>query len=243
MKYLFFFLFPLFAVQGQNQVEHQTQVWYGYYLTTPINANWYVQGEVHTRHFIDPLVHHQNAFRAHLHRTFGGNWDLSAGAALFLNTPNDSRAAVRLAVPEYRPHLDIVYKHSVKAIRIDHRFRSEMRFNRETNASRTELMDAVKFSNYRLRYRIQALFPLYKKLQGKVNTEILLNAEQESSKYLGSASDVCWIEYSYSFEFNTRCGLFTRLPTAIEFELLRPQHFEFNVVSPYSLKSFFLPIP
>jgi hypothetical protein len=180
MKYLFFFLLPLIAVQGQNQVEHQSQVWYGYYLTIPMNSNWYVQGEVHTRHFIDPLVHHQNAFRAHLHRRLGGYWDISAGAALFLNTPNDARAEVRLAVPEYRPHLDIVYKHSVKAFRIDHRFRSEMRFNRETNVSRTELMDAVKFSNYRLRYRIQALFTLYKKLQGKVNTEILLNAEQEN---------------------------------------------------------------
>jgi hypothetical protein len=180
MKYLFFFLFPLLTVQGQNQVEHQSQVWYGYFLTIPMNSNWYVQGEVHTRHFIDPFVHHQNAFRAHLHRTFGGNWDLSAGAALFLNTPNDSRAAVRLAVPEYRPHLDIAYRQKWRKVRIDHRFRSEMRFNRETNASRTELTDAVNFSNYRLRYRIQALFPLIKQIQGKVNTEILLNAEQEN---------------------------------------------------------------
>jgi hypothetical protein len=180
MKYLFFFLFPLFAVQGQNQVEHQSQVWYGYYLTIPMNANWYVQGEVHTRHFIDPFVHHQNAFRAHVHRTIGENWDISAGGALFLNTPNDSRAAVRLAIPEYRPHLDIAYRHKWSAIRVDHRFRSEMRFNRETNASRTELRDAVNFSNYRLRYRIQALFPLIKSIQGKVNTEILLNAEQEN---------------------------------------------------------------
>ncbi len=180
MKYLFFFLFPLFAVQGQNQVEHQSQVWYGYYLTIPMKANWYVQGEVHTRHFIDPLVHHQNAFRAHLHRAFGGNWDISAGAALFLNTPNDSRAAVRLAIPEYRPHLDIAYRHKWSEIRIDHRFRSEMRFNRETNVSRTELTDGVNFSNYRLRYRIQALFPLIKSIQWKVNTEILLNAEQEN---------------------------------------------------------------
>jgi hypothetical protein len=180
MKYVFFFLFPLFAAQSQHQIEHQSQIWYGYYLTHSLHTQWYVQGEVHTRHFIDPLVHHQNAFRAHLHRTFGGNWDISAGGALFLNTPNDSRAAVRLAVPEYRPHLDIVYKHSVKTFRIDHRFRSEMRFNRETNASRTELTDAVNFSNYRLRYRIQALFPLIKSIQGKVNTEILLNAEQEN---------------------------------------------------------------
>ena len=180
MKYLFFFLFPLFAVQGQNQVEHQSQVWYGYYLTIPMNANWYVQGEVHTRHFIDPFVHHQNAFRAHVHRTIGENWDISAGAALFLNTPNDVKAAVRLAVPEYRPHLDIAYRHKWSAIRVDHRFRSEMRFNRETNASRTELTDGVNFSNYRLRYRIQALFPFFKQIQGKVNTEILLNAGQEN---------------------------------------------------------------
>jgi hypothetical protein len=180
MRYFFFFLIPLFSGFGQGQIEHQSQVWYGYYITIPLNRQWYVQGEAHTRHFVDPIVHHQAAFRAHVHRTFGSTWDISAGAALFLNTPNDSRAAVRLAVPEYRPHLDIVYKHSVNAFRIDHRFRSEMRFNRGTDAARTTLTESIHFSNYRFRYRIQALFPLYKTLQGKVNTEILLNAEQEN---------------------------------------------------------------
>lgn len=180
MKYVFFFLFPLFVAQSQHQIEHQSQVWYGYYLTYPITKQWYVQGEAHTRHFIDPLVHHQNAFRAHVHRTIGDNWDFSAGAALFSNTPNDPLATNRLAIPEYRPHVDVAYKHRWSKVRLDHRFRSEMRFNRETNASRTELMEAVHFSNYRLRYRIQALFPLYKRIQGKVNTEILLNAAQEN---------------------------------------------------------------
>jgi hypothetical protein len=180
MKFVFLFLIPIFGLFAQSKIEHQSQVWYGYYLTYPINNQWFVQGEVHTRHFVDPLVHHQNAFRAHLHRTIGENWDLSAGAALFLNTSNDPRSTNRLAIPEYRPHLDIVYRHNWGSFRIDHRFRSEMRFNRETNVSRTELTDVVNFSNYRLRYRIQALFPLIKSIQGKVNTEILLNAEQEN---------------------------------------------------------------
>jgi len=184
MKYLFFFLLPLFIANSQNQVEHQSQVWYGYYLTIPMNANWYVQGEVHTRHFLNPLMHHQNAFRAHLHRTIGENWDLSAGAALFLNTPNDPLAKVRLAIPEYRPHLDVVYKHRWSKIRIDHRFRSEIRFNQETNANRTSLESQIHLNNYRFRYRIQALFPLVKSIQGKVNTEILLNAGQENPENL-----------------------------------------------------------
>ena len=180
MKYVFFFLAPLFTLSAQSTIEHQSQIWYGYYLTYPIKNQWYVQGEVHTRHFVDPLIHHQNAFRAHVHRTIGDRWDFSAGTALFLNTPNDPRSTSRLAIPEYRPHLDVVYKHRWSKIRIDHRFRSEMRFNRETNVSRTELTDAVSFNNYRLRYRIQALVPLFKSIQGKVNTEILLNAGQEN---------------------------------------------------------------
>lgn len=180
MKYVFFFLSPLFTLFAQSTIEHQSQIWYGYYLTYPINNQWYVQGEVHTRHFVDPLVHHQNAFRVHVHRAIGDRWDLSAGAALFLNTPNDPRSNNRLAIPEYRPHLDVVYKHRWSKIRIDHRFRSEMRFNQETNTMRTELGEAIKFSNYRFRYRIQALVPLFKSIQGKVNTEILLNAAQEN---------------------------------------------------------------
>lgn len=180
MKYVFFFLAPLFTLFAQSTIEHQSQIWYGYYLTYPINNQWYVQGEAHTRHFVDPLVHHQNAFRVHVHRAIGDRWDLSAGAALFLNTPNDLRSNNRLAIPEYRPHLDVVYKHRWSKIRIDHRFRSEMRFNQETNTMRTELGEAIKFSNYRFRYRIQALVPLFKSIQGKVNTEILLNAAQEN---------------------------------------------------------------
>lgn len=180
MRYFFFFLIPLFSAYGQKKIEHQSQIWYGYYISYPLNKQWYLQGEVHTRHFIDPLVHHQNAFRAHLHRTTGENWDLSVGAALFLNTPNDPRASARLAIPEYRPHMEAIYKHRWSTFRIDHRLRAETRFNRVANASRTELTDAVHFSNYRLRYRVQALFPLNKTLQVKLNTELLLNAEQEN---------------------------------------------------------------
>ena len=127
MKFVFFFLLSFFAAQSQGLIEHQSQVWYGYYLTHSLNAKWYIQGEVHTRHFIDPLVHHQNAFRAHVHRTIGDNWDLSAGAALFLNTPNDAKALVRLAVPEYRPHVDVVFKHAVSKIRLDHRIKRDKR--------------------------------------------------------------------------------------------------------------------
>lgn len=174
------YLFLCLPARGQSKIEHQSQVWYGYYLSYPINKTWYMQGEVHTRHFVGPLVHHQNAFRAHVHRTFGENWDISAGAAIFLNTPSDPRTSIRLAIPEYRPHVDIVYRHRLSAFRLDHRFRSEMRFNRETDVSRTQLTDAVNFSNYRFRYRIQALFPLVKTIQGKINTEILLNAGQEN---------------------------------------------------------------
>lgn len=180
MRYFFFFLIPLFSAVSQQQIEHQSQIWYGYYLTAPLQTDWYVQGEVHTRHFVDPLLYHQTAFRAHLHRTVGAHWDISAGAALFLNTPNDPRATARLAIPEYRPHVEAIYKHRLNKLRIDHRLRSEMRFNRGTDAARTALTESINFSNYRFRYRIQALFPLYKKLQGKVNTEILLNSGQEN---------------------------------------------------------------
>lgn len=180
MRYFFFFLIPLFSAFGQQQIEHQSQIWYGYYISHSLNKLWYLQGELHTRHFIDPLVHHQNAFRVHLHRTIGDNWDLSAGAALFLNTPNDLRASARLAIPEYRPHIEAIYKHRWSTFQIDHRLRAEMRFNQEANSTRTTLGEAINFSNYRFRYRIQALFPFIKQIQGKVNTEILLNAAQEN---------------------------------------------------------------
>ncbi len=139
-----------------------------------------MQAEVHERHFLNPVLHHQSAFRAHLHKTWGDHWDVSIGGALFLNTPNDSKAVTRLAVPEYRPHLDFAYKHRGSRLRIDHRLRSEMRFNQGTDATRSELRDQIALTNYRFRYRIQVQFPLILSLTGKVNTEILLNAGQEN---------------------------------------------------------------
>jgi len=180
MRFLFFFFVPFFFTFGQQKIEHQNQLWYGYYLTYSINKQWYLQGEAHERHFISPVLHHQTAFRAHLHRNFGKNWEFSAGAALFLNTPNDPAATVRLAIPEYRPHFEGLYKHNWSKLRVDHRFRAEMRFNQAANAARTALDESINFSNYRLRYRIQVLFPLLKSISGKVNTEILLNAAQEN---------------------------------------------------------------
>jgi hypothetical protein len=182
MRLLFFILFPISFAYCQHEIKHQNQVWFGYYLTIPLHNQWYLQGEVHERYFIKPFLYHQSAFRAHFHRPIGDKWDFSLGAALFLNTPNDEYAKIRLAVPEYRPHLDIVYKNYWGIFRFEQRFRSEMRFNRGTTSNRSQLADDINFINYRLRYRIQAQFPLFKSISGKLNSEILLNAGQENPK-------------------------------------------------------------
>ena len=167
---------------GQKTVTNQDLIWYGVFTTVKINEKWYFQNEVQERHFVDPLSQHQLIFRGHIHHLLGkSGWEGSVGMCLFLQNPNDPYAAVKLTVPELRPHLEMAYKQKLTGLTVDHRYRAEARFFHNTNSARTELEDDYNFENFRFRYRIQATVPLFKinekqLFKVKVSDEILINA-------------------------------------------------------------------
>jgi hypothetical protein len=163
-------------------IEHQNQIWYGYYLSHELNKAWYWQGEVHERHFVDPFLHHQFALRAHIHHVVNNNLEFSTGAAIFFNTPSNSNNKNRLSIPEYRPHVDAVYKNIFNLFQIEHRLRIEARFYQSTDTQKTRLEDEIQFGNFRYRYRFQIGFPIWKKIRSRINTEILLNVGQLNPK-------------------------------------------------------------
>lgn len=150
------------SASAQKRVVNQRQVWYAYYVTFQFNERWYWQTEVQERHFTGPAAQHQFAVRSHLHLSLGSSgWEASAGMALFRHHANNP-AAVKLAVPELRPHLEIGYKQRLKQLTLDHRYRAEGRFFHNTDPGRTSLEEGYDFSNFRIRYRIQATIPIWK---------------------------------------------------------------------------------
>jgi hypothetical protein len=179
---LFFAIIPLLAFSQKN-IENQSLVWYGYFQKIELNKKWYIETEVQERHFINPTVQHQLLIRPHLHRILGNGWEVSTGGCLFLQNPNDPKAVNKLTVPELRPHVEFTYNQKLKYFDLDYRYRTELRFYRNTDADRTFLEDGYEFSNIRFRYRVQATVPIYKKnLKIKTSNELHINAGNKITK-------------------------------------------------------------
>jgi len=176
------------SLYAQKNVTTQNLVWYGLFTTIEINEKWYIQNEIQERHFINPFEQHQFLIRGHIHRILGkSGWETSMGMCWMLQNPNEPNAAVKLTVPELRPHLGFAYKQKLKKLTLDHRYMIEARFFHNTNGTRTALEDGFEFGNYRFRYRIQATIPLLKtmekgSLKFKISDEIHLNAGNKISK-------------------------------------------------------------
>jgi hypothetical protein len=171
-----------FSLHAQRQKISQNLLWYYYNLTVQASDKWYWQWEVQERHYINPVAQHQLLLRGHVHRMLGvSGWEASAGFCYFLQNPNDPEATVTLTVPELRPHIEVAYKQKLSKLTIDHRYRAEARFFRNTNDERTELTDGYDFGTYRLRYRIQATIPVLtfteqQSLKIKIGDELHMNA-------------------------------------------------------------------
>ena len=136
-----------------------------------------------------------------MHRKLGNSaWETAIGMCLFLQSPSNPNAAIRLTIPELRPHLEFTYKQNLKSLTIEHRYRAETRFFQNTNQEKTELETGFYYGNIRLRYRLQAVIPIveFKRFQFvrlKIGDEIHLNTANQVSntifdqnRILGSVS-------------------------------------------------------
>ena len=200
--FTFLFLFVNHS-DAQKKVTNQNLGWLGLNTTIDINQKWYYQNEIQVREFINPFRRHQFFVRGHLHYKFGqSGYDASVGLCYFSQKPNDPDALVRLAIPEWRPHLELINKSKINKIIIESRYRAEARFFHQANREKTELVDGYRFNNFRLRYRLQATIPvldLSKKntLKFKMGNEVMLN--------LGSKINLNVFDqnrFSFSFGFN-----------------------------------------
>ncbi|MEP0710507.1 DUF2490 domain-containing protein [Algoriphagus sp.] len=154
---------------AQKDVTHQQLIWYGYFLTVPIDENWSVVAEIQERHFVHPFAQHQWSLRSHLHRKLGeSGWEASAGFALFFQSANNPRSELGLVEPELRGHLEMAYKQKLGKLTFDHRYRAEARYFHNLNLLKTELTDGYFFGSFRFRYRIMASYPIWQRKQNQV---------------------------------------------------------------------------
>lgn len=145
---------PLVAV-AQREVTQQESLWWGYFFTVPINENWYNFTEFQERHFVSPVSQNQFLIRTRFHRHIGEKWDGSFGMALFMNNRPGDDDQEDFTQTELRPHGEMEYKTAIGEIGFDHRFRSEIRFFKELNDSKTGLGETYELTSFRFRYRIQ----------------------------------------------------------------------------------------
>jgi hypothetical protein len=201
---LFTFLFVFIKdTNAQKKVTNQNLGWLGLNTTIDINQKWYFQNEMQVRQFLNPFIQHQYFIRSHLRYKFGqSGYDASVGLCYFSQKPNDPEALVRLSIPEWRPHLELIKRSKINKIIIESRYRAEARFFHQANREKTELVDGYRFNNYRLRYRLQATIPILdlsktNKLKFKMGNEVMLN--------LGSKINLNVFDqnrFSFSFGFN-----------------------------------------
>lgn len=168
------------AQDGGKSIEHQQQIWYGYFGTAAFNERWSVIADVQERHFIDPLAQHQFLVRANLARAIGSGWSAGPGMSLFLQWPQDPTSTSELVVPELRPYLEFNGRQKNARTRISHRFKIEFRFFQ--NVEGEELAPGYSFGNFRFRYRFGVDVPLIRSDAGeerlalRVNDELHVNA-------------------------------------------------------------------
>tara|TARA_R110002072_G_scaffold140812_1_gene285351 strand:- start:38964 stop:39722 length:759 start_codon:yes stop_codon:yes gene_type:complete len=172
LTYTSIFLFLSFlpkASIAQKDVTHQQLIWYGYFLTLPIDENWSVVTEVQERHFVKPFAQHQLSLRAHVNRKIGkSGWVATAGFATFFQSPNNPRSELDLVEPELRAHIEMAYKQKFEKLTVDHRYRAEARYFHYLNLEKTELADGYYFGAFRFRYRITASYPIWKIKENQV---------------------------------------------------------------------------
>jgi len=173
-------LFASFSLFAQKKVIHQELLWYGYYNTLKINANWTLNSEIQERQFINPSAQHQLVFRTGIQRKLIENWNASVGMTLFLQSPQDPESESHLMVPELRPNIGFDNKQQLSFLTVSHRYKVEARFfhDVENNA----LAGGYRYSNIRIRYQLGLDIPIFKKknkedlISVKLKDEIMVNA-------------------------------------------------------------------
>ncbi|MBK9328993.1 MAG: DUF2490 domain-containing protein [Sphingobacteriales bacterium] len=184
MKFLYFlFILQLFnnSLFGQRAKLNQTALWFRHSVNLSLPKEMKLRSEIEYRLFAAPNVRtNQYLFRLIAEKRFKKNWTVGGGFVLFMNGSNDVRNTSRLFAPEPRPFIDIGYKQQIsEKFNINHRYRTEWRFIKNTNTAYTELEDGFK-DYIRFRYQVAVEYIPFKTETSDVRlrafNEVMINA-------------------------------------------------------------------
>ena len=221
---LFMCLLPMLAAaqSPSREVLHQRFAWLRYYNKLTVSPQWQVQTELEMRRYVSPDRLHQSVLRVNvLHQNGSLRPSMGGGATYFLQAlPQLAGEELDHVRPEIRAHQEITL-HQEGTVRLSHRYKVEERFF--LKSTEEEQLDF----NLRLRYKVEAQFPLTESASGagavllRVYDELMVNAGKKivnnvfdqnrvyASVQLG-LSDHWAAEVAYLYWFQQR-------PTGFEF--------------------------
>jgi Protein of unknown function (DUF2490) len=157
MKFLTVILLCFFSLlsSAQKQITSQPQIWFKYFLKVPINSHWQIRQEIDDRNYINPSRQSQFLERTHLQRNLGDGWITSLGFTYSeVATPANPNINLYVNNRELRPSLEIGHLSKINDQWSFHqRIWNEFRFFQQNDKS-------YRYSNIRLRYKIEADFEL-----------------------------------------------------------------------------------
>lgn len=148
------FSFIFLNLQAQSLIEPKSGgYWLSYMGDNKINKHIGLHTEAQLRNiFIDESVE-TKLFRFGLNYYFQPNAIASAGYAFIANFPNEDNLNASRII-ENRIWQQVLIRHKSRVLFMEHRYRLEQRFlNNQTRGTYNV--------NHRIRYRFQAIFPLY----------------------------------------------------------------------------------
>jgi hypothetical protein len=167
---------------GAQTTTHQQLVWFGYFATADVNAQWYTVGEFQERRWSETLDVHQRLWRAHVMRRLSPTVSVGAGFTYFLQGPQAPDAPHRPLVPEYRPHLQFEARQRAgQRLSFSHRTRLEFRAFSRTSGG--EVVSGLDLAS-RLRYRFAADW----RIRTSPGPSVVLRASDELHLMFGDRS-------------------------------------------------------
>lgn len=166
---VFFILFAL-QVYSQKNVDHQSLLWTRYQLKLKFDDHWSASQELEERAYWFPWRQHQMVSRSMAQYQLGNGWNLGAGLTYFRQAlPQDAYKDITYTQPELRPQLEVGYKQQLsQKFNIQHRYWSEMRNFKSENQD-------LKYSNIRMRYKLEIQYQHNSKVTFKAYDEIFIN--------------------------------------------------------------------
>lgn len=147
-------IFSCWSGYAQNQARDQPLGnWLMYFGDNKINKKWGVHSELQLRNYGVPNTLHQTLTRLGAHYYISPVSMVSAGYGLIYTAPASGMEGAQIVL-ENRIWEQLILRHRTYNLFLEHRYRLEQRFvnNQTTGAS---------IYDNRIRYRLQALFPLY----------------------------------------------------------------------------------